>query len=356
MKSLAILVSIAAFASGGAMEQTDIFVSGTDGCHTYRIPAIVVSKKGTLLAFCEGRRKSSADHGDIDLVLKRSSDGGKTWGKMQLVWDDGANTVGNPCPVVDQATGAIWLSFTRNNDGVFVARSDDDGATWVKPVEITKGVKLPHWTWYATGPGHGIQLASGRLLIPCDHRDPTLPEPRDRQSITRSHVVFSDDHGAAWRLGGLLPRKTNECEAVQMADGRLYLNMRNNFGRSRRAFAWSTDQGATWGDLAFDEALVSPVCQASVVRVPGAVSRVLFANPASTGRQRMTVRLSTDECKTWSAAKLLHPGRAAYSDLCVAPDGSICCLYERGEKSAYERITLARFALEWLAAAASPVP
>jgi len=339
-------------ASTDGLEQIDVFISGAEGCHTYRIPAVVVSKKGTLLAFCEGRRKSRADHGDIDLVLKRSFDGGKTWGKMQVVWDDGANTIGNPCPVVDQLTGTIWLPFTRNNDRVFVTNSTDDAATWARPVEITRHVKRPKWTWYATGPGHGIQLASGRLLIPCDHRDPTLPPPRGRQDITRSHVVYSDDHGATWKLGGILARRTNECEAVEMADASIYLNMRNNFGKNRRACAWSKDGGETWSDVEFDQTLISPVCQASVVRYTDAKAhdrnRVLFSNPASTRRERMTVRISYDECKTWSAGKVLHLGPAAYSDLSVAPGMTICCLYERGDKHAYEKITLARFGLAWL--------
>jgi len=339
----------------GQPEQGDVFISGTEGCHTFRIPALVVSKKGTLLAFCEGRRKGRGDAGDIDLVLKRSSDGGKTWGPLQVVWDDGENTVGNPCPLVDRDTGTIWLPFCRNNDRVFITKSTDDGATWAPPVEITKDVKRPTWTWYATGPGHGIQLESGRLLIPCDHRDPTLPPPRGRQDITRSHIVYSDDHGATWKIGGILPRRTNECEAVQTAGGVLYLNMRNTFGKNRRAFAWSRDDGLTWSEVGFDETLISPVCQASLVRLADA-RRVVFANPASTRRERMTVRVSADECKSWSAGKVLHPGPAAYSDLAVAPDRAVLCLYERGEKDSYEKITLARFTLEWLAGGAERPP
>ena len=333
-------------------EQVDVYVSGTDGCHTYRIPALVATKKGTLLAFCEGRRKSRADHGDIDLVLKRSTDGGRTWSPMQVVWDDGAHTIGNPCPVVDQQSGTIWLPFCRDNDRVFITKSTDDGATWAKPTEITASVKRKPWTWYATGPGHGIQLASGRLLVPCDHRDPTLPGATHRKTTCRSHAIVSDDHGATWAIAGISTPRTNECEAVQTASGVLYLNMRNNFGRHRRAFAWSKDQGATWSEPKFHPELVSPVCQASVVRVGEGKANgggFVFSNPASTRRERMTVRLSTDGCKTWSGGKVLHAGPAAYSDLCVAADGAIVCLYERGGKHPYERITAARFPIEWLA-------
>src|SRR5262245_35179900 len=150
-----------------APRQTPLFVSGKEGYHTFRIPSLVLTPKGTLLAFCEGRKKGTGDAGDIDLVLKRSTDGGATWKPPQVVWDDGPNTVGNPCPVVDAATGTVWLLLTHNlgkdterairagtskgTRTVWVTKSTDDGATWSKPAEITKDVKDPKWTWYATG-------------------------------------------------------------------------------------------------------------------------------------------------------------------------------------------------------------
>lgn len=318
------------------MKQIDVFISGTDGYHTYRIPAIVITNKGTLLAFCEGRKKSSADHGDIEIVLKRSFDGGETWNKMQIVWDEGENTVGNPCPAVDRTTGTIWLPFCLNNDRVFVTCSDDDGVTWSTPREITKDVKPHGWGWYATGPGHGIQLKSGRLLIPCDHGE---------GNEIHSHVIYSDDHGATWTLGGSLPPKTDECQAVEMPDGSIYLNMRSNHGKNRRAYAWSTDGGITWSEVKHDDALIEPVCQASLVRFE---DKVLFSNPACVKRQWMTVRVSRDQCKTWSAGKVIYPGPAAYSDLCILPNSTVCCLFERGMHHPYEKITLARFILQFV--------
>ncbi|MFQ6096856.1 MAG: exo-alpha-sialidase [Armatimonadota bacterium] len=327
-----------------APTQTDVFVSGTDGYHTYRIPALVATTKGTLLAICEGRRNSAADHGDIDLVLKRSLDLGQHWEAMQVIHGEpGDVTIGNPCPVVDGDTGTIWLAFCRNNDWVFVTKSEDDGATWSAPVEITEAVKPAAWGWYATGPGHGIQLESGRLLIPCDHRE---------SGEMHSHVFFSEDHGRSWRLGGVLGPRTDECEAAQTDDGSVYLNIRSYHGKHRRAYAWSDDGGETWSDVRLDETLVEPVCQASVVRVPKAgpdgKSLFLFSNPASTERVRMTIRVSRDQCRTWSEGKVLHAGPSAYSDLCVLADGTIGCLYERGEAQPYERITFARFGVEWV--------
>jgi sialidase-1 len=326
--------------------QTDIFVSGRDGYHTYRIPAIIIMTKGTLLAFCEGRKTSRSDHGDIDLLVKRSLNVGKTWTKQQIVHDDSDHTIGNPCPVVDQQTGTIWLPFCRNNDRVFVTKSTDDGASWSKPIEITRDVKPPDWTWYATGPGHGIQLRSGRLLIPCDHRE------RAKGGTMFSHVFYSDDHGATWKLGGSLGENTDECMAVECEDGSVYLNMRSYHKKNRRAVAWSRDGGQTWSDVKLDETLIEPVCQASIVRLSNTKGsdrgRILFANPASTKRENMTVRISHDECRTWNAGKVLYSGPSAYSDLCVLPDRTIGCLYERGAKHAYETITFARFTLDWL--------
>ena len=342
---------------------TRLFVSGEDGYHTYRIPALAVSNRGTILAFCEGRRNSRSDSGDIDIVLKRSFDDGQSWGPMQIVADGDPDTTGNPAPVVDRSTGTIWLLLCKNlADGhegmiiagkaprtIWVTHSDDDGAIWAEPKEITHDVKNPSWTWYATGPCHGIQLQNGRLVIPCDHVAGTN---RNYSESAHSHVIYSDDHGENWKLGGVTQAGTNESVIVQTADSALYLNCRNYVGEKRRAYAWSSDNGSTFSEFGWDDTLVEPICQASMIRFTDAEShdrnRVLFANPASTQRERMTVRISYDECKTWSTGKVLHAGPSAYSDLCIAPDMSICCLYERGEENPYETITFAQFDLEWL--------
>jgi sialidase-1 len=345
----------------GALTQTEVFRAGEGGYHTYRIPALVVSAKGTLLAFCEGRRGSASDSGNIDVLLRRSFDGGKTWSPVQVVADMGDDTVGNPAPVVDRKTGAIVLLLTSNpgavterqivegayppGRSVWMARSTDDGSTWSAPAEITAQAKRPEWSWYATGPGNGIQLRSGRLLIPCDHIR------RDNRAM-HSHAIYSDDGGRTWAIGGVADEKTNESAAAEARDGSVILNMRSYHGRNRRAVQSSRDGGVTWSPLAFDETLVEPVCQASLVSGarPGkrADGTLLFANPASTKRERMTVRWSGDDGRTWSASKVLHDGPAAYSSLAVLRDGRIGLLYERGERSAYERITFAQFELGWL--------
>ncbi len=334
-----------------------VFTSGIEGYHTFRIPSLIVTKKGMLLAFCEGRKNSTSDTGDIDLLLKRSSDGGKSWQPIQVVWDDGPNTCGNPCPVVERDTGTIWLLLTQNlgkdteakivdgtSEGtrtVWVSKSTDDGATWSKPVEITKDVKAKDWTWFATGPGIGIQLKSGRLVIPCDNK---VAGTKARQS----HIIYSDDKGATWKLGGVVGPNCNECQIVERADGSLLLNMRSYQANNRRLIATSDDGGLTWSKPAEDPVLIEPVCQASLFAYPGKKGHLLFSNPASTKREKLTVRLSNDDGKTWPVAKELHAGPAAYSCLAVLPDGLITCLYECGEKRAYETITLARFSVDWL--------
>ena len=354
------ILCIASVALGEAkIKQTDLFVSGEGGYHTYRIPAIVAAGSNVLLAFCEGRKNSAADSGDIDILLKRSMDGGNTWGKTQLIASDGTDTCGNPCPIVDSSDGTIWLPFCKNlaegdewkiNAGsaprtVWITKSTDLGATWSEPVEITRNVKLPSWTWYATGPGHGIQLKSGRLLAACDHVDKS-----GQHSSGFSHTIYSDDHGKNWKIGGLVPGG-NESTAVELSDGRVYINCRNAEHHKEkvavgRIVAYSTDGGLCFSKPVRDSALIEPVCAGSAIRVGDAV---VFCNPAGAKREKLTIKLSHDGCATWPVSRVLNEGHSAYSDLAVAKDGDICCLYERGDKNPYEKITFSKFNLDWLA-------
>ena len=347
--------------------QSDLFISGEGGYTRYRIPALAVSTQGTVLAFCEARKFTGADSDQIDLFLRRSFDNGETFEEVQVVATQEDWVCGNPAPVVDRDTGTIWLLLCKNRkDGpegmicegkaprtVWVTSSTDDGASWAEPREITPVVKPSEWSWYATGPVHGIQLTSGRLVIPCDH---IVLKDYKRSDPYYSHILYSDDHGETWEIGGSPDEGTNESTVVEMADGWLYLNCRNKYqlpeGGNFRAIAWSGDGGESFSPVVHDAALPEPICQASVCRFTDETqhgrNRVLFSNPASRTRDHMTVRLSYDECRTWPVAKELHAGPAAYSDLCVAPDMNICCLYERGAGGAYETITFARFNLEWL--------
>jgi len=371
------LTAAVAFPGRGAaptMETTPVFVAGTDGYHTYRIPALLVTPNRTVLAFCEGRRHSRSDAGAIDLLVKCSTDNGRTWSASQRIWADGDNTCGNPAPVVDQTTGIIWLLMTWNLGAdqekdiqahtsqdtrrVFVTHSRDDGVTWARPREITAAVKRTDWHWYATGPVNGIQLErgpfAGRLIIPCNHTH--LNDAGG--SVTRSHVIYSDDHGTTWRIGGIEEERTNESTLVELSDGALLHNLRSYRGKQLRAFATSRDGGLTWSPVRDDPALVEPVCQASLLRYSWPSvrekSRILFANPASKKRENLTARVSYDEGQSWAVSKTLHAGPAAYSCLAKLPDQSIGCLYEQGQKMPYERIVIARFSLAWLEESSQP--
>lgn len=338
------------------IDQEDLFVEGTSGYHTYRIPALVTTGTGTILAFCEGRLESRSDTGEIHILLRRSEDGGVTWGPVQIIVARSGMTCGNPAPVFNSRTGEVLLPFCMNAGDktedeicrgqgartVWLTTSPDDGLTWSSPREITGSVKEPDWTWYATGPGHGIQTRSGRILIPCDHMLGKDLSPHT--DPYRSHVIISDDDGATWRIGGIVAEGTNECAACELEDGTVYLSARNYHGTGTRSYTSSVDGGESFSELQWDDALPDPVCQASLVGHPNGA--VLFANPASTDREKLTVRGSMDSCASWSAGIVLHAGPAAYSDLAVAPDGTVLCLYERGENSSYERITLARLPVE----------
>jgi sialidase-1 len=340
-----------------------VYVAGENGYHTYRIPSVIATPNGALLAFAEARRSGAADAGDIDLVLKRSRDGGASWSAMQIVGDNGPNTFGNPCAVVDRKTGTVWLLSTQNRGTdrekdiiagtgaesrtVWIMKSEDDGLTWSKPVEITDSVKQRDWTWYATGPGIGIQTSSGRLVIPANHAEAG-------SGVHRSHLFVSDDGGQRWALGASSDAGTNESQVVELADGRLMLNMRNHPPKADnfRLIATSDDRGRTLSAASPDPALVEPPAQASLLRLTTTKThdrnRLLFANPASTKRERMTVRLSYDEGRTWPLSRVLHDGPAAYSSLVVTSDRSIGLLFERGAASPYDTIAFARFSLDWL--------
>lgn len=351
-------------------DKVDVWTSGEGGYHTYRIPAVLRAPDGALLAFCEGRKSGRGDTGDIDLLMKRSADGGATWSEQRVLWDDRDNVCGNPCPVLDRDTGMIFLFLTHNlghdheseiisgtSEGtrtVWVMTSADGGARWSAPREVTDSTKRKDWTWYATGPGVGIQLEvgrhAGRLVIPCDHI-----EADSRRYY--SHVLLSDDHGATWRIGGRSRRdQLNECQVAELDSGELVLNMRNyNRQKQARAVSRSTDGGESFGEVTWDETLPEPICQAGMVTVcasrgGGVVERWLaFSNPASPNRrERMLVRVSYDGGRRWHTAALLHGQAAAYSclvDLSAGSSNAVGCLYERGQESPYERITFQRVAL-----------
>jgi sialidase-1 len=344
--------------SADTLSTADVFVRNQGGYACYRIPAVIQTHAGTIIAFAEARKNGCSDTGKIDLVIRRSTDGGTTWGAMIKVWTDDDNTCGNPVPIVDSTTGRIYLLGTWNLGSdhesaiinrtskdtrrVFFLYSDDDGLTWSTPQEITSQVKKADWTWYATGPCHGIQLQSkkykGRIVVPSNHSEAGTKE-------SHSQVIYSDDCGRTWKLGGISSKEKNECSVVELSNGDLMLNMRN-YNRKlnkTRAYAISKDGGDSWSEVQYASELIEPICQGNIINYTrrGKITKqLLFSNPAAVDeRVKMTVRKSKDNGRSWPYSYLVYAGPSAYSDMVVLSNGSIGLLYESGINDAYEKIS-----------------
>ncbi|MGW3127486.1 sialidase family protein [Streptomyces sp. NPDC001123] len=343
------------------------FRAGKEGYASFRIPAVVVSRAGTVLAFCEGRVGSAADHGHIDIVVKRSTDGGRTWGALQVAADNGTDLAGNPAPVVLDS-GRILLVHVRSaasatedailrgqvpdTDGrrVWVQHSDDDGVTWSAPKEITKSVKKAGWRWYATTPGHAVQLRSGRVVVAANHTlPPTGTDNGTEGKYNSGHCLLSDDHGETWYLGYLDENtngyiNVNETTAAELPDGRVYFNTRNDSpAPGNRADAHSADGGRTLVKPFRPQAgLIAPVCQASVLQLRDP-DLLLYSGPGDPAtRALMTIRASADGGTTWRAAYTVDGLPASYSDLTRIDAATVGLLYETGDFSAYSTITFRR--------------
>lgn len=366
----------ALYAAEPLLEKSGVFPPGLNGIARYRIPGIVVTTKGTVLAYCEARKNNSADWGEIEVHLRRSTDGGKTWQPSQHIahktgriegnprkkeGGEREQTVNNPVAIVDREAGAIEMLYCINYARCFSMRSMDDGVTWSQPVEITATFEpfRKHYDWkvIATGPGHGIQLKNGRLVVPIwlaygktgDH------------APSAAATIYSDDHGKTWKAGELaLPNEgeftnPNETMLTTLSDGRVMLVSRSVSKPNRKLVTISPDGATRWSKPEFHEQLWEPVCMASIIAHPSGV--LLFSNPhtlaldkagkelpAGRGRrQNLSIKLSPDDGKTWPINKTLEAGPSAYSDLAALPDGTVLCLYERGDS-----IECARFNLEWL--------
>ena len=345
----------AAAPDGGGPTIAPVFRSGEAGYRTFRIPAIVRAADGALVAFAEGRRNGASDSGDIDIVLKRSEDLGRSWSKLQVIADHGAGVAGNPCPVVDNASGDIVLLFVRQPEGChegdiradrkgyrdpFVMRSNDHGKSWSE-AQALPGCDRKEWRWYATGPCHAIQLQhgphKGRIVAPANHS----VVGSGANDHLGAHLLISDDGGKTFVLGAVEDSHTgndiinpSETTIAELHNGDLYINTRDQHGKSpgTRAVTRSTDQGQTLtGSLVDEEALTGPVCQGSVLAIPVDDDRttLLFSGPsADNRRERLAVRSSTDGGKTWQEQQVLYQGSAAYSDLVRLEDDRIGCLFE----------------------------
>lgn len=327
-----------------------LFESGKEGYPRYRIPSLVVSKEGVLVAICEGRKDGGGLTGNVDLVAKRSFDNGISWTDLSLVADAGPDTLGNASALVDTTIGTIWIAGTispgeflekviatgesEESTRVFVSSSSDEGKSWTEPRDITAAVKLPGWTWYGCGPGVGIQLKSGRLLFPCYHR-----EGQTGRTVC-SHAIFSDDQGLTWQLGENAGSGNGEPQALQREDESIYLSARTAGGGEHfRSIVESKDRGATWSDKRFDKQIYDSYCQASLLKLPPEKGkpRWLYCHPAGPERNNLTIRLSRDEGLTWNSGSLiLRKGNGQYSSMAILPDGRVAVLYDLWENDNYQ--------------------
>ncbi|WP_168211716.1 sialidase family protein [Ruania zhangjianzhongii] len=369
---------------GDAAEEVEfaedvIFERGEDGYFCFRIPAVVETNDGTLLAFAEGRRSSGCDDsGDIDTVLRRSQDGGDTWGPIEVVFDAGVDTAGNPTPVVDSDSGRIALITTHNpalNHNLrtpYLQYSEDDGATWSEPEDIGDDITDPDWEkWLATGPGAGIQLDhgphAGRMVIGMNHEGYIFGSESHQ---TGASLAYSDDGGLTWQHGAeadLDPAelKPQELTLAELPDGQILVSGRDQHGAAEgtRAFTTSSDGGESFdGAFENDPDLQTPVSQGSMTSFVDAdgTERVLFSG-GSHPRSRvvLSVRSSFDggaTWQTWDEGRVVNWGNAGYSDLLAVSDGTLALAYETGEEDAYREIRVARFNSAYLDSANEEAP
>ena len=386
---LSLFVSLFASAEEPFLEKVDLFKIGDLGYERFHIPGIVVTAKGTVLAWCEARENGS-DWDEIDILLRRSTDNGKTWSEPENIaevegpkeknpfalelrnTDPDTVTYNNPVLIADR-DGTVHMLFCLEYMRCFYQRSTDDGLTWSTPVEITGTFEsfTPAYDWkvLATGPNHSIQLKNGRLLVPVWLSTGTGGNAH-RPSVTAT--IYSDDGGTTWEAGEIAVPCTeefinpNETVAVELADGRVMLNTRSESKAHRRIVVTSPDGATDWSEPRFQNDLVEPICMGGLIRYEhGGESLLLFSHPEnlsradgreepgkSRDRRNLTVHLSTDEGESWSKSRPVEPGWSAYSDLAVTQDGTILGFYGRGEKAGFagDRLTVARFNLAWLRA------
>ncbi|MEH0417783.1 sialidase family protein [Streptomyces sp. B21-083] len=344
------------------------FAASSFGYASYRIPVLTLAPDGSLLALAEGRKASSADSGEIDIVQRRSTDGGLTWGPQSIVTSHGVNTAGNPAIVTDPASGDLVLLSCGNLGSVseadimkglatrqvYVQRSTDSGATWTTPADITSQVKASWMRWYATGPGRGVAVSqgdrAGRLVIPADHSRIPAAGTTDTGAELKylgAHGVVSDDGGHTWRIAytSSTPNgaiNENETAIAELPDGRLYANCRDQGGTvpGTRADTWSTDGGNTLQSAFRVQAgITTPAVHGSLLQVPD--GPLLYAGPEHPdGRVAMAVRRSDDAGRTWWTCRKISGLHAAYSSMAMLTPDMVGLLYETGDWGPYDRIEL----------------
>ena len=345
--------------------------AGDEGVHTYRIPGLATTKRGTLIAVYDLRHRSGGDlPNDIDIGMSRSPDGGRTWQPMRAIMDMGRDPkwrydgIGDPAVLVDSVTGSIWVAATWshgnrswNGSGpgmspiqtgqVMLVRSDDDGVTWSEPINITQQVKRPEWCFVLPGPGRGITMRDGTIVFAAQYQDP--PE---RNRLPHSTIMYSKDHGQSWEIGTGAWDDTTESQLVELRPGVLMLNCRYN-RKDRRVVMVTSDLGKTWQrHVTSESSLIEPrACMASLLSSGFAVESLshpwlLFSNPDSIHRrERMMIKASADLGNHWPQEHrlLLDEGSSAgYSCLTMIDDETVGILYEGSQSHlTFQRVPLA---------------
>ena len=316
------------------VQRQKLFLGSTIGSG-YRIPALIVLPGDIMLAFCESRWDTMADWGNIDIVMRRSLDGGETWGSIQVLQNRGDHTVHNPCPLFDNDTQTLFLPFCVDYNRIFIMNSTNLGISWSEPIELTQDLGA-EGLYCATGPGNGIQMTNGRLIIPAD--------------IGGVCVVFSDDNGSTWQKGAYVG-KGEEPQVFESVNGSLVINCRVERG-GYRLMAWSDNGGQTWDPYYYEKDLPEAGTQASIFRFTNTStylkSRILFSNPNCFSRGHFTIRMSYDEGLTWNVSKQVYEGPSAYSSIAILSDYTICILFEVGKYDYRESITLIKVNINWL--------
>lgn len=362
-------------------QEVVVFQNGLEGYKCYRIPAIVKAPNGELLAFAEARRNNCGDFGDVEIVMKRSFDQGKSWSALQVVADNGADQAGNQAPVFDLTDkrypkGRLFLFYNTGTaheqevrEGkaireVWYKTSTDNGLTWTEAINITAKVSKPNhpainpaycfkedWRSYANTPGHGLQIQKGmykgRIYIAANHSE---GPPQSMSKDYVAHGFYTDDHGQSFNLSpNVAYAGSNEAIAAETSDGSLLFNCRNQSGDAKyRIQAFTKNGGETWSEVKVMTDLPDPVCQGSMIDFePKKEKKVLiFSNLNSqTKREKLTIRVSKDDGKSWSVGKEIYAGAAAYSDLVVQKDQRIGVLYEKDD---YTKIVYTVFGYDWL--------
>lgn len=333
---------------------TTVFKRGEQGYSCFRIPAIVKTKSGKLLAFCEGRKNSRSDYGDIDLVMKSSFDNGQTWQNFQIVKEEGGNEkieIASPTPVVDEKNNRVHLIYTRKYRDLYHCFSDNEGETWSKPKPIisASNERLFKNHFVSSSPGHAIQTQTGKLLIPVWIKD-TIENPNLDKVLSAS--IFSDDGGKTWQTNPPIDSSffgSNEHQIANLFNGNVISVIRvKDYKSLKKRISISSDEGKTWTKPRIQKELIDPVCQASIVLHPKK-NILYFTNPANKqyfNRSNLVLKTSKDNGQTWQTQKTIYPRQAAYSDLVFLSDTTLGCLFEQGHFFQYESIVFERIKID----------